>query len=37
MVFVCGHRRDIPDDAAPYKGMVRWSLGEARLDVGGLN
>lgn len=36
MVFVCGHRRDIPDDGQPYKGTVRWSAGEARLDVGRL-
>eukprot|EP00435_Cladocopium_sp_Y103_P036734 s683_g9.t1 len=33
MVFVCGHRRDIPDDGQPFKGILRWSGGEVRLDA----
>jgi len=33
MVFVCGHRRDIPDDGQPYKGILRWLGGEVRLDA----
>lgn len=27
-VFVCGHRRDLPEDATPYVGQVEWT-GEA--------
>ncbi|CAL1155648.1 unnamed protein product, partial [Cladocopium goreaui] len=33
MVFVCGHRRDIPDDGQPFKGILRWAGGEVRLDA----
>lgn len=33
MVFVCAHRRDIPDDGQPFKGLARWHGGEVRLDA----
>lgn len=32
MVFVAGHRRDIPEEGKPFIGTVRWDTGQARLD-----
>jgi len=32
MVFVAGHRRDIPEEGKPFIGTVRWNTGQARLD-----
>lgn len=31
MVFVCAHRRDVPEDAYPYVGEVRWETGKRRI------
>lgn len=33
MVFVCGHRKDIPEEAQPFHGVMRWDGGEQRLDA----
>lgn len=31
-VFVCGHRRDLPEDAKPFVGKVTWDTGSERLS-----
>lgn len=30
-VFVCGHRRDVPEESKPFLGMVNWDNGSEQL------
>jgi len=32
MVFVAGHRRNIPEEGRPFIGSITWDSGQARLD-----
>lgn len=32
-VFVCGHRREMPDEARPFVGDAHWNGGQARLSA----
>jgi len=32
MVFVAGHRADIPEEGKPFIGSITWDSGQARLD-----